>query len=125
MTSAEPEDLPKVGEWYLEADTEDEFQVIDVDSDEGMVEVQYFDGNIDAFTLADWKALAPQPIDAPEDWTGPMDSLEADDVDYDEEPSEHSPPRRRRIGVTGTDRFPFEAETDAYGPFDGGDAEDD
>jgi len=53
-----------------------------------------------------------------------MDSLEADDVDYDEEPSEHSPPRRRGMGVMETERFPFEEETGAYGPSDGLDADD-
>ena len=54
-----------------------------------------------------------------------MDSLEQDDVDYDEEPSEHSPPRHRGTGMMGADRFPIEEETGVSGPFDGWDAEDD
>ena len=75
MVIPDPDELPKIGDWYLETDTEDEFQVIDVDPDEGLVEVQYYDGNIDEFSLSDWYAMAPQPIEAPEDWAGPMDSL--------------------------------------------------
>ena len=42
MATTHPEGLPKIGDWYLEADTEDEFQVIDVDPDEGMIEFQYW-----------------------------------------------------------------------------------
>ena len=116
MVIPDPDELPKIGDWYLETDTEDEFQVIDVDPDEGLVEVQYYDGNIDEFSLSDWYAMAPQPIEAPEDWAGPMDSLTDDDVDYDEEPSEHAPPRHSTHGAMVPDNFPIEEETGTYGP---------
>lgn len=125
MVTNDPDEMPKVGDWYLEADTEEEFQVIDVDPDEAMVEVQYYDGNIDAFTLADWIAMAPQSIEPPEDWTGPMDALDVEDVDYDEEPSEHSQPRRRMRGVVVPDNFPIEEETGAYGSFSAWDESED
>ena len=118
MATAEPEELPKIGDWYLETDTEEEFQVIDVDEEEGMVEVQYFDGNIDSFAFADWKSLAPQPIEPPEDWTGPMDSLQYEDVDYDEEPSEHAPARRAAREILERDIFSIEEEMSGQGSAD-------
>jgi hypothetical protein len=70
---------PNVDDWY-----EDEggrsFRVIAVDEDDGTIEVQYFDGDVEEFDRDSWYQMSLEPIEEPEDWTGPFDDLEADDV---------------------------------------------
>ncbi len=70
---------PVIGNWY-KTDDESTFEVIAVDEDS--IEVQYFDGGIEEFDGAAWKEMALEEIEAPEDWSGPFDDLEKDDLDY-------------------------------------------
>ena len=51
-----------------------------IDDDAGTVEIQYFDGAIDEFDLQDWSEMQAEEIAEPEDWTGPMDDIEIDDL---------------------------------------------
>lgn len=44
------------------------------------MEIQYFDGNIDEFELTTWYTLEIEPIETPEDWTGPLNNIEKDDL---------------------------------------------
>jgi hypothetical protein len=44
------------------------------------VEVEYFDGTIDEFELTAWYTMEVEPVATPEDWTGPMDNIERDDL---------------------------------------------
>jgi hypothetical protein len=69
---------PLVGDWYL---TEEgaSFEVIAVDSDENLVEIQYFDGAIEELDMESWYAMEIKPREVPEDWSGPFDDLEKDD----------------------------------------------
>lgn len=76
---------PEVDQWYEDAQGRT-FQVVAVDEDEGVVEVQYFDGEVEELDLADWADLEAQMVAAPEDWTGPYDDLEADDLGDTEVP---------------------------------------
>lgn len=75
---------PIVGNWYENLEKGLKFEVVAVDEDEGLVEVQYFDGDIEEIDLETWYDLEIEPAEAPEDWTGPMDNLDADDMDYTE-----------------------------------------
>lgn len=68
---------PVEGTWYRRLDTDDHFQVIALDEDEGIVEVQYFDGNVGEFDLDSWRELDIEIIETPIDWSGPMDRDEA------------------------------------------------
>ena len=72
---------PVIGDWYLDRDGE-LFEVVAVDADDQTIEVQHFDGALEEFDKDEWLALAPQPAEAPEDWTGPLD---VDAEDHDEE----------------------------------------
>lgn len=100
---------PVVGEWYHMPEKAQKFQVVAIDDHSDTVEIQYFDGNVDEMDLAAWYALDVEHIEEPEDWTGPMDILELDDVStsgtemrredwaapYDEvQEKEHAGPRR-------------------------------
>lgn len=78
--STEVDPIP--GNWYQHLDKGQEFQVIDVDETGGVVETQHFDGDIEEITLDDWYELDLEHIEPPEDWTGPVDEIEADDLGY-------------------------------------------
>jgi hypothetical protein len=60
--------------------------VVAFDEDAGLVEVQYFDGDVSELDLEVWRETVIEQIAAPEDWTGPFDDLEADDLGDTEKP---------------------------------------
>lgn len=73
---------PIVGEWYKNLGDGQTFEVVAVDEDEGTVEIQYFDGEIEEIDLENWYELDLESIEPPEDWSGPFDDLERDDLGY-------------------------------------------
>ena len=75
---------PVENQWYREQDKGFPFQVICVNRDDGTVDMQHFDGDVEEMELADWYGLDIEPISPPEDWTGPMDDIEKDDLGYSE-----------------------------------------
>lgn len=79
-----PIEAPVVGQWYQHRDKGYEFQVTAIDEDAGTVEMQHFDGDLEEVDLETWHSLAIEPIEQPENWTGPMDDVEADDLGYTE-----------------------------------------
>jgi hypothetical protein len=89
---------PVVGQWYRhpDADKGEMFQVIDIDTDEDTVEVQYFDGDIEELPQGTWHAQGLQSCAPPEDWTGPYDEIARDDRGY----SDSEPSREERRGAT-------------------------
>jgi RNA polymerase-binding transcription factor DksA len=87
---------PAVGSWYQHLDDGDLFQVVGVDEDEQLIEFQHFDGDIEEVTLNEWRTWDIEVTAAPEDWTGPVDDIERDDLDYSEIRSESLAEERRR-----------------------------
>lgn len=85
---------PVVGHWYNHLDKGDLFQVVAIDAASGTIEIQEFDGALDELDLEEWRQLSVEPAAAPEDWSGPVDELEPDDLGYSdagyEEPSANS-----------------------------------
>lgn len=75
---------PIVGNWYQHLDKGQEFEVVAVDEEKGFVEIQHFDGDVEEIDLDAWYEMDIEPIETPEDWTGPVDSVEVDDLGYDE-----------------------------------------
>jgi hypothetical protein len=73
-------EMISVGQWYLRQDTHEMFQVVDCDDRSGTVRIQMFDGSLDEIEEDAWRALSPEPVEPPEDWTGPLDNLETDDL---------------------------------------------
>lgn len=74
-------DADLVGQWYRRRDLGETFQVIGYDERSGTVEIQTFDGSLDEIDEDTWQALRLTPAEAPKDWTGPLDCLEADDAE--------------------------------------------
>lgn len=71
---------PIVGNWYRHLDKGQVFCVVAIDEDAGVVELQHFDGDIEEVELAPWYQMTLEPAEAPEDWTGPADDIERDDL---------------------------------------------
>lgn len=73
---------PVVSQWYRHLDKGQQFYVTAIDEKEGTVEIQHFDGDVEELDLEEWYALEIEPIETPEDWTGPIDDVERDDLGY-------------------------------------------
>ena len=63
---------PIEGNWYHHLDKGQDFMVVDVNRLEGIVDIQYFDEDMDL-----------EEVEPPEDWTGPLDEMESDDLGYE------------------------------------------
>lgn len=79
---------PAVGRWYHHLDDGTLLRVTAVDEDENLVEFQDFDGDIGEVSLDEWHNWDIEVTDAPEDWTGPVDGVEAGDLGYSDIRSE-------------------------------------
>ena len=74
--------LPQVGRWYAHRDKGQMFQVVAVDDEEGFVETQDFDGDVDEVDLETWFAMPLDPVAPPEDWSGPVDDVDDEELGY-------------------------------------------
>ncbi|HEY1992236.1 MAG TPA: DUF6763 family protein [Gammaproteobacteria bacterium] len=82
---------PKVGDWYMDLHSRERFKILAIE--DGEIEVQYLDGDIDAFDAADWQARLVTRSAAPEDSSGALEPLEDGDAGYDEESWDASQPQ--------------------------------
>ena len=71
---------PIVSNWYMRQDQGQKFQVVAVDESESVVEIQYFDGDIEEIDLDDWYPMDIEAIESPEDISGALDVSELDDL---------------------------------------------
>jgi len=107
------ENDPVVAQWYRHLDKGYRFQITSVDQIEGTVDIQHFDGDVEELDLDDWYGLEIEPIEAPEDWTGPMDGVEPDDLGYTETDmtkSDWNEPLEERGATEGTEKEEGEEE---------------
>jgi hypothetical protein len=75
---------PVISQWYRHRDKGQQFYVTALDEEEGTVETQHFDGDVEEMDFDDWHQLSIETIEPPEDWTGPVDDVERDDLGYSE-----------------------------------------
>ena len=75
---------PIQGNWYRDLDKDEEFFVIDVYEDDGIVEIQHYDGDVEEIELDAWYDLNIEAVEPPGDWVGPYDDVEKDDLGYEE-----------------------------------------
>jgi hypothetical protein len=71
---------PNIGQWYARADKGELFQVVGLDEHMHTIEVQDFDGDLDEIDDEAWGALPLERCAPPEDWTGPVDNIDTDDL---------------------------------------------
>ena len=74
----------RIGQWYTRWDKGEIFQVIGCDLNSRTIETQTFDGDLDEVELETWIGLPLGFAEPPEDWTGPVDDVERDDLGYSE-----------------------------------------
>lgn len=85
---------PEIGKWYRNENGAI-FEVVAFDEEEGIVEIQYFDGDIEELDMDSWYGQLIKAHAEPEDWSGPFDDLVADDFGDTESarhPEEHGNP---------------------------------
>jgi hypothetical protein len=75
---------PVTGQWYRHLDKGQPFRVLSVEKDKDLIETQHFDGDLEEFDFTAWFAMDLEPAAEPEDWTGPIDDVETDDLGYSE-----------------------------------------
>lgn len=73
---------PEVGHWYSHRDKGQMFQVVAIDEHAGVIDIQELDGDVDEIDLDSWRAMPLDLAEAPEDPSGAMDDVEADDLGY-------------------------------------------
>jgi len=71
---------PVVGNWYRHEDKGQLFRVVAYDEAREIVEIQHFDGDLEEIEASAWFDMDIEPAEAPEDWTGPLDDVEHDDL---------------------------------------------
>jgi Family of unknown function (DUF6763) len=74
----------RIGQWYTRRDKGEIFQVVGYDPNSLTIETQTFDGDLDEVDLETWAGLPLAFAEPPEDWTGPVDDVERDDLGYSE-----------------------------------------
>ena len=83
---------PVVGNWYLNTETDTTFEVMAIDEDEGTVEVQMYEGEVEEIDIDDWYEMNLEEAAEPDDWVGAYDDTddeeEEDIEDLDEEDEE-------------------------------------
>ena len=75
---------PLIGQWYRRLDKGEIFQVTARDEGSRSIETQTFDGELDEIDEESWTTLPLELAEPPEDWTGPVDDIEVDDLGYSE-----------------------------------------
>jgi uncharacterized protein DUF6763 len=74
----------RIGQWYTRHDKGEIFQVVGYDPNARTIETQTFDGEVDEVDLETWAGLPLEFVEPPEDWTGPVDDVQRDDLGYSE-----------------------------------------
>ena len=110
---------PIVFTWYQHLDKGQQFRVIALDIVNSLVEIQYFDGDLDEIDMEEWKNLDVETIEPPEYWSGPVDITEQDDYGNsvtDTSPDDWSSPLQE-IKTDDDDKIPDEyfEPTDEWG----------
>lgn len=72
--------IPVIGNWYQSR--RDIFEIVALDEAARLLEIQYFDGDIEEIDYDAWQELEVISIEQPEDWSGSLD-LEKEDYGVD------------------------------------------
>ena len=69
---------PVVGDWYKRPGGH-LFEVVAVDTEDGTIEVQHFDGTVEEIETESWEEIVLEAAHPPEDYSGSVD-IEREDV---------------------------------------------
>ena len=74
---------PIVGNWYKNAVTGQTFEVVATDDDTQLIEIQHFEGDVEELEDETWQELELIDLPPQEDWSGPFDDLEPEEIEID------------------------------------------
>ncbi len=110
------ENDPIVGYWYQHLDKGQHFLVVAFDEDDGLVEIQHFDGSIEEIDLDTWYEVELAPAGDPESWAGAVDVGDLDDLGTsvtDTNPDDWSAPFMEFRNDEGLQEFFDQDETES------------
>jgi hypothetical protein len=79
---------PVINKWYKDYEDGQLFEVVALDDTDETIEIQYFDGSLEEIDYDTWDEMQLTTAAPPEDWSGPFDDLEADDLADPDFPSQ-------------------------------------
>lgn len=65
--------------WYYDLEQDHHFMVVSVDEDEGLIEIQHENGEIEEIDMEEWEELDLEASEEPEDWKAPIDEEEQEE----------------------------------------------
>jgi hypothetical protein len=71
---------PRIGQWYSHRDKGQMFCVVAADEFGRTIEVQHFDGDVEEIEPHAWRNMDLELAEPPEDWTGPYDDVELNEL---------------------------------------------
>ncbi len=71
---------PRVGTWYLRWDKREVFQVVGYDEKSCKATIEDYDGNSSEIDAVAWGRLSLGLADPPEDWAGPLETVDVVDI---------------------------------------------
>ena len=60
--------VPEIGEWYVDRELGQLFEVVAFDDHGHSIEIQYVDGELAEVDIEGWRQMSVQSAAAPEDW---------------------------------------------------------
>jgi segregation and condensation protein B len=84
---------PKVGRWYRRLDDEQLFKVVDIDEDDGLIEIKTVDGDTEELDSTEWVELDLEAAEQPEDYVDPDEAEDEDDEVAEDEEEDEKPKR--------------------------------
>lgn len=74
---------PRIGSWYASSHLPDVFEVVAIDDDQGTIEIQYENGDLDELEFEEWQTGRFLPASPPDDSLGALGIHGEDDWDDD------------------------------------------
>jgi hypothetical protein len=87
---------PMIGNWYKNRETDTDFEIVAMDERARTLEIQYADGQLAELDMETWSDMVVEAIEPPEDYSGPLEALNPEDLGYNSDDT----------GVEGTTRNP-------------------
>jgi len=66
-------EYPIVGNWYLDLDHREQFEIVAKDEETDTIEIQSFSGEIEELDEDTWFSMHVVSIAPPKDWSGPYE----------------------------------------------------
>ena len=85
---------PVIDDWYQDRNRLERFTVVAFDQDDGLLELQYENGDLEEIDLDAWYEMDIESVAMPEDWTLALDNMDEQEAaemeqesydDWDEE----------------------------------------